>query len=88
VGFVEADGSFYLVEKEKNKRILHAFGITQKYDKVLLLNLANILQIKANVKFNKKGFYSLDSTNYNNLKFLKKYFFKTMKSKKSLIYRI
>lgn len=88
VGFIEAEGSFYLTEKDKNKRIVHGFGITQKYDKILLLNLSNILKIKANVKFNKKGFYSLDSTNYNDLKFIKKYFFKTMKSKKSLIYRI
>lgn len=88
VGFIEAEGSFYLVEKEKNKRIVHGFGITQKYDKIILLELVQILKITSNVKFNKKGFYFFDCTNYIDLKFIKKYFFKTMKSKKSLIYRI
>jgi len=35
VGFVEAEGSFYLVTKDTNI-IVHGFGITQKLDKVVL----------------------------------------------------
>ena len=88
VGFIEAEGSFYLVEKEKDKRICHGFGITQKNEELLLCKIRFNLKITAKVRYNKKGFYSLDCTNYKDLKFIKKFFFKTMKSKKALIYRI
>jgi len=88
VGFIEAEGSFYLVEKEKNKRIVHGFGLTLKKDLVVLEELRSILQIKATIRWNNNGFYSLDSTNYLDLKFIKNFFFKTMKSRKSLIYRL
>lgn len=87
IGFVEAKGSFYITIKEEN-RLIHGFGITQKKDKIVLDHIKIILKINSNVKYNKKGFYSLDSIDNNSLKYIKKFFFKSMKSRKSLIYRI
>lgn len=87
VGFIEADGSFYISIKDEN-RLVHGFGLTQKYDKPVLLEIKKILKIESLVKYNKKGFYSLDSTNKKSLKFIKKYFFKTMFSRKSLDFRL
>lgn len=89
VGFIEAEGSFYITLKDKEKeRLVHGFGITQKYDEHILISLKKILHIKSKVKYNKKGFYSLDAFDTYSLKFIKDYFFKTMKSRKSLQYRI
>jgi len=39
-----------LVEKEKNKRIVHGFGLTLKKDLVVLEELRSILQIKATIR--------------------------------------
>lgn len=87
IGFIEAEGSFYLVKKD-NFRIVHGFGITQKKDKIILDNIKIILKINSNVKWNKKGFFSLDAYNKNSLTYIKSFFFNTMKSIKSLQYRI
>lgn len=73
VGFIEAEGSFYLVKKDEN-RIVHAFGLTQKLDPILLYSIKLILNIKANVKYNKKGFYILDSTNSKDIEYIINYF--------------
>lgn len=87
VGFIEAEGSFYITKKD-TIRYVHGFGITQKLDKQLLLYIKDILKIKSNVLYNKNGFYSLNCYNKNSLKYIKKYFFKLFKSRKALIYRI
>lgn len=87
IGFIEAEGSFYIVKKD-NKRFCHGFGISQKKDKIVLDALKDILKIKSNVKWNNNGFFSLDTYEKNSLKYIKDYFFKTMKSRKSLQYRI
>ncbi len=50
VGFIEAEGSFYLVNKDLN-RIVHGFGLTQKLDKIVLESIAILLHIKNNVKY-------------------------------------
>jgi len=63
-GFWEAEGSFYIVEKEKGKRLCHGFGITQKCDELILIQLSEIFGSVSKVKFNKKGFFALDSTNH------------------------
>lgn len=88
VGFVEAEGSFYLTEKEKDKRIVHGFAISQKEDVHLLICIARILKINAKIKRHNANYYMLDCTNSKNLKFIKDYFFNTMKSKKAFIYRV
>ena len=49
IGFTEAEGSFYLVNKSKD-RIVHAFEITQKLDKIVLTAIAHILGIKCTTK--------------------------------------
>lgn len=87
VGFIEAEGSFYIIKKEEG-RLVHGFGITQKKDKIILDNIKIILNIKSIVKYNKNGFYTLDSLDSTSLKYIKDYFFKSMKSRKALIYRI
>jgi hypothetical protein len=87
VGFIEAEGSFYIVKKDEF-RLVHGFGLTQKLDRIILDEIRKILNIKSNVKYNKKGFYSLDAYDKHSLKYIKDYFFNTMKSRKSLEYRI
>ena len=87
IGFTEAEGSFYITLKEK-KRLTHGFAITQKYDKILLESIIKELKIKNPLKLNKRGFYIIDTTNSITLKYIKDYFFKTMKGIKSFEYRI
>ena len=87
IGFIEAEGSFYITKKD-SKRYVHGFGITQKKDEHILILIQKELHIKAHVKKNKNGFYTLDTTNQKTIKYIKDFFFKTMKSRKSLIYRV
>lgn len=87
IGFVEAEGSFYITKKDNN-RLVHGFGITQKKDKIVLDCIKLILKINSNVLYNKYGFFTLNALDKKSLKFIKNFFFKTMKSRKSLIYRI
>lgn len=87
IGFTEAEGSFYLTKKDTN-RVVHSFGITQKLDKPVLEEIREILKLKESVRWNQKGFWKLDTSNVKDVKLVKDYFFKTMKSRKSLIYRI
>lgn len=61
IGFWEAEGSFYIVKKDEN-RLCHGIGITQKFDEKILIQLSKIFQTSSKVKYNKKGFFSLDST--------------------------
>lgn len=72
-GFIEAEGSFYYVSKSST-RIIHGFGITQKLDKLILEKIKTILKITSNVKYNKKGFYSLDATSVKNIEYIINYF--------------
>ena len=89
IGFVEAEGSFYLTLKSQGK-IVHGFSITQKKknDKEVLDEIRKILKIKPLIRWNSKGFWILDTVIVNDVKKIKDYFFNTMKSRKSLIYRI
>lgn len=87
IGFVEAEGSFYITKKETT-RLVHGFGITQKRDKIVLEAIKTQIGITSTIKFNKKGFYSMDVYDTYSLKLIKDYFFKTMKGIKSLDYRI
>lgn len=91
VGFIEAEGSFYIVNKQGEEsglwRLSHGFGITQKLDPYLLVRIREELKINSQVKYNRKGFYSLDTTNKTTLSHIKKYFTKTMRSRKSLEFK-
>jgi hypothetical protein len=86
VGFTEAEGSFYIVQKGPT-RLAHAFEITQKLDKIVLQAIALILEISTGVR-KKKTHLSIVTTKIKTIQFISTYFFKTMKGMKSLEYRI
>jgi len=87
VGFTEAEGSFYLVNKSKN-RIVHAFEITQKLDKIVLIGIKHILHISTKVQFKNAGYFSIVTTNSRAIENIIQYYNNTMKGMKSVEYRI
>jgi len=88
VGFIEAEGSFYLVSKTST-RIVHGFGLTQKLDSIVLQGIKLTLHISTAVKFKAKhNFYLLDTTNSRAIENIIEYFHNTMKGMKSVEYRI
>ena len=88
VGFIEAEGSFYLVSKDAT-RIVHGFGLTQKLDSIVLQSIGLILHIPTKVKFKSNhNHYILDTTNSRAIENIIKYFKDTMKGMKSVEYRI
>ena len=85
VGFIEAEGSFYLVSKDST-RIVHGFGITQKLDSVVLEGIKLILHIPTTVKFKSKyNHYILDTTNSRAVENIIEYFRNTMKGMNNII---
>lgn len=88
VGFIEAEGSFYLTNKDSN-RIVHGFGLTQKLDKVVLQAIGLILHISNSVRYEEiYNHYILDTTNSRAIENIIIYFKDTMKGIKSLEYKI
>uniref|UniRef100_Q3T4F6 Orf370 n=1 Tax=Rhizopus oryzae TaxID=64495 RepID=Q3T4F6_RHIOR len=88
IGFVEAEGSFYLVSKDAS-RIVHEFSITQKLDRVVLEGIRHILHISTKVVYKEKyNHYMIDTTNSRAISNVSKYFFNTMKGMKGVEYRI
>jgi hypothetical protein len=90
IGFVEAEGSFYLVSKSSN-RIVHAFCITQKLDQIVLEGIRLILGISTKVIYKKNlnnNFYSLDTTNSRAIINIINVFNNTMKGMKAVEYKI
>ena len=88
VGFIEAEGSFYLTKKD-SKRIVHGFGLTQKLDKIILDSIGILLHIGTRVKYKELyNHYILDTTNSRAIENIIDYFKNTMKGVKSLEYRI
>ena len=88
VGFIEAEGSFYLTNKDSN-RISHGFGLTQKLDKVVLEAIRITLHINNPVRFKElHNHYILDTTNSRAIENIIVYFKNTMKGVKSLEYKI
>ena len=88
MGFIEAEGSFYLVSKDSN-RIVHGFGLTQKLDKVVLEGIALMLHIKTSVKYKElHNYYILDTTNSRAIENIISYYKNSMRGMKSVEYRI
>lgn len=88
VGFIEAEGSFYLVSKDST-RIVHGFALTQKLDRIVLDSIKHILHISSSVKYKEKhNYYILDTTNSRAIKNIINYFSNTMKGMKSVEFRI
>lgn len=88
IGFIEADGSFYLRTKDSN-RIVHGFGLTQKLDKVVLEGIRFMLHINSTVRYKElHNYYILDTTNSKAIENIIVFFKDTMKGVKSLEYKI
>lgn len=88
VGFIEAEGSFYLTTKDSH-RIVHGFGLTQKLDQIVLEGIRLMLHINTAVRYKElHNHYILDTTNSKNIENLIVFFKGTMKGVKSLEYRI
>lgn len=88
VGFMEAEGSFYLTNKDSD-RIVDGFGLTQKLDKVVLEGIAIMLHIKNPVRFKElHNYFILDTTNSRAVENIIFFFKDTMKGVKSLEYKI
>jgi hypothetical protein len=84
IGFTEAEGSFYLVTKNVG-RIVHAFEITQKLDKIVLDSIGYLLNIKV---IEKKSYFTVGTSNAKDISNIILYYHNTMKGMKSLEYRI
>ena len=88
VGFIEAEGSFYLVSKDPI-RIVHGFGLTQKLDSIVLESLRLLFHIPNSVRYKEiYNHYILDTTNSRSVENIIDYFKDTMKGVKSLEYKI
>nr|YP_009463013.1 homing endonuclease [Pleurotus citrinopileatus]AUW35255.1 homing endonuclease [Pleurotus citrinopileatus] len=87
IGFTEAEGSFYLVLKSKD-RLVHAFEINQKLDEIVLIAIKHILHISTKVNYKKAGYFSLNTTNTRAIENIINYYSNTMKGIKSLEFRI
>ena len=84
IGFIEAKGSFYLVNKSKD-RIVHGFEITQKLDYIVLCAIGYILGIKTS---SKNTYFTVVTTNSRAIENIIKHFHNTMKGMKSFEYRV
>jgi hypothetical protein len=84
VGFTEAEGSFYITHKDKN-RLAHGFEITQKFDLIVMTAIALILDLKVT---HKKTYITVVTTNQKSIQAICDYFLNTMKGCKSLEYKI
>ena len=87
-GFIEGEGSFYLVRKSEN-RIVHGFAISQKLDKTLLEAIKKILHISAKVKYKEShNYFLLDTTNSRTIENIIAYFKDNLVGMKSVEYKI
>jgi hypothetical protein len=84
VGFTEAEGSFYLVNKDKN-RIVHGFEITQKLDLIVLTAISKILGISVAKKNWQLTVVTTNSRAISNIIY---YFNNTMKGMKAVEFKI
>jgi len=84
IGFTEAEGSFYLVNKSTG-RIVHGFEITQKLDLIVLSAIGFILGIKNS---SKKTYYTIVTTNSRSIENIIKYYNNTMKGMKAFEFRV
>ena len=91
IGFTEAEGSFYLVNKTNN-RIVHGFEITQKLDLIVLTSIGYILGIKTISKKTYPPFLygngGVVTTNSRSIENIIKYYRNTMKGMKSFEFKV
>jgi hypothetical protein len=84
IGFTEAEGSFYLVNKT-DFRIVHGFEIIKKLDLTVLSAIGYILGIKT---YSKKTYYTVVTTNSRSVENIINYYNNTMKGMKSLEFKV
>jgi hypothetical protein len=84
IGFTEAEGSFYIVQKS-SKHLLHAFEITQKSNFIVLQAIATILELTAKKK---NRYFNAVTTNSKSIKKIINYFYNELKSMKALEFKI
>ena len=84
IGFTEAVGSFYLVNKTKD-RIVHGFEITKNLDLIILTAIGCILGIKTT---GKKTNNTIVTTNSRSIENIIKYYNNTMKGMKSFEFKV
>lgn len=75
IGFTEAEGSFYLVQKGP-QRLVHAFEITQKLDRIVLEGIATIIGLKV---VTKKTYCTVIAVSKKDIYTVVDYYFKTIK---------
>jgi hypothetical protein len=87
-GFIEGEGSFYLVRKAES-RIVHGFGISQKLDKIVLEAITKLLHIPTAVRYKEKhNYFIMDTTNSRAVENLIAYFKDNLVGMKSVEYKI
>jgi len=87
IGFTEAEGSFYLVSKS-SQRLIHAFEIQKKLDKIVLIAIKHILGISTDVQFKKANHYSVVTTNSRAIENIIKFYTNSLKGMKAVEFRI
>ena len=84
VGFTETEGSFYFLNKTKD-RIVHGFEITQKLDLIVLKAIGCILGIKTR---SKNTHFTVVTTNSRAIENIIKYYNNTMKGMKAFEFKV
>jgi hypothetical protein len=93
-GFSEADGSFYIVCKDRyNQRFCHGYGITQKNSPFVLKAIRARLRIKQKIKHrvipkSSSSFWSLDTTNNRVIQSISKLLCGKIRGMKAVEFRI
>lgn len=72
----------------KKERLVHAFGVTQKLDRIILEFLRTKFHISSKVLRTKRNIYKLETTNSRSILRIKTFLFKKLKGVKSLEYKI
>lgn len=88
IGFIEAEGSFYITKKDINRYEM-GFGITQKLDFHILYCIKYLLSLNCKIrKKEKHNYYILDTTLKLDILNVIDYFQNTMKGMKSFEFKI
>jgi len=90
IGFIEAEGSFYIVNKNNNPpRMTLGFGITQKLDKKVLEKIASLMNLETKIRYKEKhNYYILDTTKNTNINSIIDYFDNQMIGMKNIEFKI
>jgi len=88
IGFIEAEGSFYITKKDNNRYEM-GFGLTQKLDFHILYCIKYLLSLNCNVrKKEKHNYFILDTVIKLDILNIIDYFQNTMKGVKSFEFKI